>query len=117
MQERSTVGERKVETSNERSIARVIDSAGWGLFFLWVGVALLLDIGWGPGLIGVGVITLGGQVARRYYGLSIESFWVAVAVLFVLGGVWELLQIRVSLVPVLAIVAGVVLLISAMRRR
>jgi hypothetical protein len=56
-----------------------------------IGVALMAGIGWGPGLLGVGVITLAGQVSRKYFGLAVEPFWAVVALFFVLGGVWELL--------------------------
>ena len=52
-------------SKSEGTTARRIDGAGWGLFFLWVGVALLLDVGWGIGLLGVGILTLAMQVVRR----------------------------------------------------
>ncbi len=97
-------------------IAHKLDAAAWGLFFVWVGIALIADIGWGPGLVGVGIITLVGQLARKYFGLTVERFWVVVGLLLVLGGVWELLGLQFSLVPVLLIVAGVALLVSAVRR-
>jgi hypothetical protein len=54
-------------------------------------------------------------VARKYFGLAIEPFWVAVGLFFVLGGVWELLGLQFSLVPVILIVAGMALLFSALR--
>jgi hypothetical protein len=38
-----------------------------------------------------------------------------VGFLFVLGGVWELLSIQFSLVPIVLIVAGAALLLSALR--
>ena len=76
-----------------------------------------MDVGWGVGLIGVAVITLGGQVARYSYGLTIEMFWAAVGVLFLLGGIWELFQVQVGLVPILLIVAGGALLLSLFRRQ
>ena len=118
MTDRTSASEEENGVSGDRrEIARVIDAAGWGLFFAWVGVALLMDVGWGVGLIGVGAITLGGQAARRYYGLKLEGFWVAVGVLFALGGVWELIEVEVSLVPILLIVAGAALLLSALRRK
>jgi hypothetical protein len=118
MTDRTSASEEENGVSaDRREIARVIDAVGWGLFFAWVGVALLMDVGWGVGLIGVGAITLGGQAARRYYGLKLEGFWVAVGVLFALGGVWELSEVEVSLVPVLLIVAGAALLLSALRRK
>lgn len=49
--------ERKTESSKE--LHRKLDAVGWGLFFIWIGIALLTDVGWGIGLIGVGVLILG----------------------------------------------------------
>jgi hypothetical protein len=106
----------RVPAANPLVVAHKLDAAAWGLFFVWVGVSLIADIGWGVGLLGVGVITLGGQLARKYFSLGIEGFWVVVGLLFFLGGVWELLAIQVGLVPILLIIAGGALLLSAMLR-
>lgn len=97
--------------------AKRLDAAAWGLFFVWVGVALIANLGWGLGMLGVGIIALAVQLARRQLGLAIERFWVVVGALFSLGGVWELLGVQFSLVPIVLIVAGVALLFSAVRRQ
>ena len=55
--------------------------AGWGLFFIWVGMSLLMDLSWDIGLFGVSAIILLGQAARRSLGLRLEGFWVVVGVL------------------------------------
>lgn len=96
--------------------ARRVDAVAWGLFFVWVGIALVADIGWGLGLFGIGLITLGAQVARRSCALGFEGFWLAVGILFVLGGVWEMFGVDFSLTPVVLIIAGGALLLSAMRK-
>ena len=106
----------RVPMGNNLILAHKLDAVGWGLFFVWVGTALIAGVGWAVGLLGVGAITLGGQLARRYFGLAVEQFWVAVGVLFVLGGVWELLGLEFSMVPIVLIVAGMALLLSAIRR-
>ena len=87
-----------------------LDGIGWALFFVWVGIAWLADLGFGIGLLGVGVITLGGQVARKLMGIAVEGFWVVVGLLFALGGIWELVDVQIALLPVLLIVFGVALL-------
>lgn len=97
-------------------IARRLDAVGWGVFFLWVGVALIAGFGWGVGLLGVGIITLGTQAARRSFGLAREGFWVLVGLLFVLAGAWEVLAVRHSLVPFVLIAAGLALLASGLRK-
>jgi hypothetical protein len=102
--------------ARKKGLSKRLDAAGWGLFFIWVGVSLLLDLSWGVGLIGVAAIIFLGQTARRHYGLRLEIFWVVVGALFLLGGIWELFQVQVGLVPILLIVAGGALLLSLFRR-
>lgn len=101
-------------TSEKQYMAARLEAGGWGAFFVWVGFALLADVGWGVGLLGVGIITLAAQAARRFSGLEAEGFWLVVGGLFALGGIWELSSTTVSLVPVLLIAAGAVLLVSAL---
>jgi hypothetical protein len=102
-----------IRTPEGRVTAHKLDVVGWGLFFIWIGIALLANLGWGMGLVGVGFLVLVGQLARKYMGLRFEAFWAIVGALFVIGGVWEFLSVRVSLIPILCIVAGVALVVSA----
>jgi hypothetical protein len=97
---------------NRRVLNRKLEAAGWGLFFIWMGIALFGHIGWGAGLLGVGIITLGAQAARKYFDLKLEGFWVAVGFLFVVGGICKLFNVHLGLVPILCIVAGIALLVS-----
>lgn len=96
--------------------ARRLDAAGWGLFFIWVGVVLVAHLGWGAALLGVGAITLAVQIARQFLKLGAEPFWIVVGVLFVAGGFAEFLALEFNLLPVLLIVAGLALVISSIRR-
>ncbi len=98
--------------TNEQVLHKKLDAAGWGLFFIWTGIAFLADVGWGAGLLGVGLITLGAQATRRYFGLELEGFWIAVGFLFIVGGIWRLFNIQFSLWPILCVAAGVALLAS-----
>ena len=94
------------------SLNKKLDAAAWGLFFIWTGTAFLADVDWGAGLLGVGMITLGAQVARRYFSLKLEGFWVVVGFLFPVGGIWKLFQVQVGFMPILCIIAGFALLVS-----
>lgn len=100
-----------------RTAAHKLDGAAWGLFFIWVGIAFLLNLDWGMGLLGVGVLMIGKQIARKYMGLPLEMFWIVVGSLFILCGIWALLSVRVSLIPIICIVAGAALLASALAAR
>lgn len=98
-------------STNKRVLPKKLDAAGWGLFFIWTGIAFLADVGWGPGLLGVGIITLGAQAARKYFGLDLEGFWIAAGFFFALGGIWELYKISFELWPILCVIAGAALLV------
>jgi hypothetical protein len=94
------------KTTERRDLADKIGAGSWGSFFVWVGIALLTDVGFGVGLLGVGMITLGGQATRHYFNLKLEVFWLVVGLCFVLGGLWELFQPALPLGPILLIIAG-----------
>jgi hypothetical protein len=88
------------------------DAVGWALFLIWVGIALLADVGLGIGLLGVAAITLGVQAARKSAGLPVEGFWVLVGIGFAVAGLWEWLDIELPLAPIVLIVIGVALLVT-----
>jgi hypothetical protein len=95
-----------------------------GPFFIWIGIAFLAHVGWGVGLLGVGVIALGAQATRKYLGLPADRFGLAVGIIFAVWGVCVLLKIRLdetpihgSLFPIAFIVMGIVLFISALQRK
>ena len=91
--------------------ARKLEATGWALFFIWVGIAFLANLGLGLGLLGIGIITLAVQIARRRYDLKLQSFWVIIGLLFTVGGLWDLFKPRLPLVPILLIIAGLILLL------
>ena len=106
------------------ALVKKLYAVGWGVFFIWTGIAFLADVGWGAGLIGVGVIALGAQAARKYFGLPLERFWLVLGVVFVVWGGWRLLRIQLgelpipgTLLPILFIGVGVVVVISALVRK
>lgn len=83
----------------------------------WLTIPLLKTSLGGIGLLGVGVITLAGQAARKHFRIGVDGFWTVVGILFLAGGVWELADIEFSMVPFLLIVAGAAVLASAFRIR
>jgi hypothetical protein len=95
--------------------ARRIDSAAWAIFFIWVGVAILAHIPWGWFLIGVAILILGAQAVRRQMNLKVETFGLVVGLIFLAGGVWELLALQWPLIPILLILLGGYLLQKAVR--
>lgn len=57
---------QELKTAQRKKRGRKLDAVGWGLFFIWMGIAVLADVGLGVGFLGVGLIILGGVVAREY---------------------------------------------------
>lgn len=106
--ERTAAGVRATRTKAKR-----ITAIGWGLFFIWLGFVLMLNAGIGLILIGVGVISFGMQISRKYAGLETDGFWILVAILFIAVGLWELFELRLPLMSLFLIVVGAALLVSA----
>lgn len=109
---------------NTRALIKKLDAVGWGVFFIWMGTAFLANVGWGVGLLGVGVIALGAQAARKYFGLPLERFWLVMGSVFIVWGVWRLLKIQlggvpipVNVLPIVLIAVGVVVVVSALVRK
>ena len=100
--------------TNRHALSKKLEAAAWGLFFIWMGIAVFGHVGWGAGLIGAGIITLGAQAARKYFALKLEGFWIAVGFLFVVGGVWKLFNVDLRFMPILCIVVGVALVVSGL---
>ncbi len=90
---------------------------GWGAFFAWLGLVLLMKVGSGIVLLGIGVITLGMQGVRKYYNLDLERFWLVCGAIFLAGGIWELAQLDLPFVPIVLVLLGAVLIGSAFRKK
>lgn len=88
------------------------EAVGWALFFIWVGIALLADVGLGIGLLGVAAITPGIQAARKSASLPAEGFWVLVGIGFAVAGLRHWLDIELPLAPIVLVVIGVALLVT-----
>ena len=108
----------------QRVDLKTIERLGWGLLLIWVGVAILANIGWAGGLLGAGVILLGAQAARLYFDLRTDTFGVLLGLCFAVAGFSRLLDLQLDkapisawLVPSLFILAGVAALLSAWRHR
>ena len=86
---------------------RRFDALGWAIFFIWVGVAWLADVGIGIGLLGVAAITLGMQGLRRVRGIPVDGFWVLVGIGFAVAGFWHWFDIQKPLAPFILIALGV----------
>lgn len=102
--------DKMTEFMKQHDRAGLFDAFGWALFFIWVGVAWLAGLSFGIGLLGVAIITLGMQAARKLFDVKVEGFWILVGLAFAIGAIWELLNIQLPLAPLALIAIGLALL-------
>jgi len=88
-----------------------LDSMARAIFIIWIGIAMLLAISWGWFLVGLGILILAAQLARTLMNIRIEGFRVAWGAVFLIGGLWTVLNLASwPLAPIVLILVGVVLL-------
>lgn len=105
-------------------VGNKLDTVGWGLFLMWIGVALFADVGWPVFFVGVGFIMLGGQAARIHFGVKLDWFAVVLGICFTVAGGLSALNIQLGqivtpawLIPAAFMGAGVAIVLSAWRKR
>ena len=79
----------------------------WSLFCIWVGFAWLMGFSLGWILLGVGMLMLAMQGARRVSKVKVDGFWIIVGAALLMGGLWELWGAAIPLLPVVLIAAGI----------
>ena len=57
---------QEIKITRRSKLHRKLDAVGCALFFIWIGIAILANVGWGIGLIGVGLIIIGLLATREY---------------------------------------------------
>jgi hypothetical protein len=99
-------------SSTEKSEpTRHLDSIARAIFIIWIGIAMLVAISWGWFLVGLGILILAAQLARSQMKIKIEGFRVAWGAVFLIGGLWTVLNLASwPLAPIVLILLGVVLL-------
>lgn len=99
------------------TFARSVDSIGWALFFMWVGIVLLANLSWTVSLIGTAAIILAVQGTLYFRGERLDVFMAAVAVVLLVGAVTDVYGSVWSLFPALLIVIGIAMLADTLRAR
>ena len=95
--------------------SRSVDTIGWALFFVWVGVALLSNMSWTGALGGAAAIILGVQAALYFQGERVDLFMTAVALVLIVAIVTDLSGSTWSLFPALLIIIGIAMLANTLR--
>ena len=102
---------------NVRTVNQKLETVAWAAFFIWWGITELFQaLPPGIGALGIGVILLSLNAARRQNGLPTSGFTITLGILaLVLGGL-ELasallhLPIELPIFAILLIVLGVIML-------
>lgn len=99
-------------SSTEKSeLTGHLDSMARAIFIIWIGIAMLAAISWGWFLVGLGILILAAQLARLQMNIKIEGFRVAWGAVFLVGGLWTVLNLASwPLAPIVLILLGMVLL-------
>ncbi len=97
------------------NFARSVDSIGWALFFMWVGMALLAGFSWSVSLIGTAAIILAVQGTLFVRRERLDVFMAAVGVVLLIGAVSDIYGSVWSLFPALLVVIGIVMLVDTVR--
>ena len=98
-------------SAKKGELTRHLNAIAWAAFFIWIGVTILVAMLWGWFLAGLGILILAAQLARLQMNIKIEGFWVACGTVFLIGGLWAVLNLSSwPLAPIVLILLGVVLL-------
>lgn len=90
-----------------------LDTVGWGAFFLWSGVVLLMPaLPDGTWLTGVGALILGLGAVRANAGLRVSTFWTILGAGFVALGVGAMAGLALPWFSLLLVVCGIGLVAS-----
>ncbi len=108
---------------NVQTLNHKLETVAWAAFLIWWGVTELFQaLPPGIGTLGIGVILLGLNVARRQNGLAASGFTITLGILaLVLGGL-ELtgvllhLPFELPVFAILLIVLGVIILVRELPR-
>lgn len=113
------IGNHDLTIETGQGLTRMLDTIGWGIFFIWLGIAFLANADWAAVLLGSGLIMLGSQLARSYFSLTVNRFGVMLGIIISAAGIFRLLDIQLDktpipawALPILLIVLGVAILVS-----
>ncbi len=104
-----------VEPSEKAILNKRLETIGWGLFLIMLGGFAFVPYAVVPkGLwsIGVGLIMLGLNAARYFYGIKMSGFTTFLGVISVLSGVTQLLGMHHLDAAILLIILGAYLIIK-----
>lgn len=110
----------KVEDPKKKALLDKINGIGFALFILMIGGLLLVPEGTLPEstwLIGVGLIMIGGNVARRLNGIGLCHCTGVVGVLLLIAGIVGLFGIEFPVFPILLVIVGISIILGMLSKK
>ncbi len=107
--------EKAVLNPEKTALNKRLESIGWGLFLIMLGGFALVPnqvIPKGAWSIGVGLIMLGLNAARYFYGIKMSGFTTVLGILSLVGGITELAGMTSLEGALLLIILGAYLLVK-----
>ena len=106
-----------VEAPSEANLSDLVDTIGWGLLFVAIGVVSLMpampDGGW---LVAAGLVMLGASATRRWLRLAVRGVTVVVGIVALAAGMFTVAGLATEVGPLVLIVLGLTLVAGALYR-
>ena len=110
----------KIEDPKQKALLNKINGIGLAVFLVMMGVLWMLPEGTLPKsswVIGLGLIFLGGNIARHLSGIRLCYCTVVLGVVLLIAGVSGLFGVKFPFFPVLAIIVGVGIAIGIISKK
>jgi hypothetical protein len=105
--------------AEKESLNGRLELIGWGLFLVMLGGAAVVPqdrVPQGMWSIGAGLIMLGVNAVRLYYGIKLNGFTVFVGAVSLASGIGQYLGVELPILPILIVLIGANMLLRALRR-
>lgn len=104
--------------TDKRALDKRLEAIAWALFLIMIGGLGLIpgdQVPEGTWLIGVGIIMLGLNLLRYFYGIRTSGFTIVLGTLALLSGLGDLLGIDMPVLPIILILIGANIIYKTLR--
>ena len=95
--------------TQKQHLNKQLEAIAWGLFLVMLGCLWLIPderVPEGTWLIGVGIIMLGLNLARYFYGIKLSGFTIVLGIIALSLGIGEVVGVDLPIFPILIIIWG-----------
>jgi hypothetical protein len=106
---------RDVEAEEKRQLNKRLETIGWALFLIMIGGIALAPkerVPEGVWSIGVGLILLGLNAARQYYGIKMSTSTIILGFMALVTGLGDMLGADLPVLEILLIIVGINMLLK-----